>query len=106
MAKVMMAIKGLGLATVIAVAAVPSASSATTSISLSESLRSSNGAAFTVTAKPRARETCPSQPPWPRSRAGDGGPAVVPGKVAESLLLEMISGDKPAMPRRKRRSLK
>jgi mono/diheme cytochrome c family protein len=30
---------------------------------------------------------------------GDGGPAVVPGKPEESLLLEMVNGDKPEMPR-------
>src|SRR3954471_23524292 len=29
---------------------------------------------------------------------GDGGPAVVPGKAEESLLLEMVSGDEPEMP--------
>jgi hypothetical protein len=33
-------------------------------------------------------------------KGGDGGPAVVPGKLGESLLLEMISGDKPAMPQK------
>jgi hypothetical protein len=31
---------------------------------------------------------------------GDGGPAVVPGKPEESLLLEMIGGDPPEMPRK------
>jgi mono/diheme cytochrome c family protein len=29
---------------------------------------------------------------------GEGGPAIVPGKPDESLLVEMISGEKPAMP--------
>ena len=33
-------------------------------------------------------------------KGGDGGPAIVPGKPDESLLLEMISGDKPAMPQK------
>ncbi len=33
-------------------------------------------------------------------KGGDGGPAIVPGKPGESLLLQMISGDKPAMPRK------
>jgi mono/diheme cytochrome c family protein len=33
-------------------------------------------------------------------KGGDGGPAIVPGKPGESLLLEMISGEKPAMPRK------
>ena len=33
------------------------------------------------------------------SRGGDGGPAVVSGKPDESVLLEMISGDSPAMPK-------
>ncbi len=32
-------------------------------------------------------------------KGGDGGPAIVPGKPDESVLLEMISGDKPAMPK-------
>ena len=31
---------------------------------------------------------------------GDGGPAIVPGKPDESLLLEMIAGDPPEMPRK------
>jgi hypothetical protein len=33
-------------------------------------------------------------------KGGDGGPAIVPGKPGESLLLEMISGEKPAMPQK------
>ncbi len=33
-------------------------------------------------------------------KGGDGGPAIVPGKPGESLLLEMISGAKPAMPQK------
>ena len=33
-------------------------------------------------------------------KGGDGGPAIVPGKPDESVLLEMISGDKPAMPKK------
>ena len=33
-------------------------------------------------------------------KGGDGGPAIMPGKPDESLLLEMISGDKPAMPQK------
>lgn len=33
-------------------------------------------------------------------KGGDGGPAIVPGKPDESLLLTLISGDKPAMPRK------
>ncbi len=32
------------------------------------------------------------------SKGGDGGPAVVPGKPGESILVEMISGARPAMP--------
>ena len=36
------------------------------------------------------------------SKGGDGGPAVVPGKPDESLLLEMISGEKPAMPQKEK----
>ena len=36
------------------------------------------------------------------SKGGDGGPAVVPGKPDESLLIEMISGDKPAMPQKEK----
>ncbi len=36
------------------------------------------------------------------SRGGDGGPAVVPGKPDESVLLEMISGDRPAMPKKEK----
>jgi mono/diheme cytochrome c family protein len=35
-------------------------------------------------------------------KGGDGGPAVVPGKPDESLLVEMISGDKPAMPQKQK----
>ena len=35
-----------------------------------------------------------------RFKGGDSGPAVVPGKPDESLLLEMISGDPPAMPQK------
>ena len=31
---------------------------------------------------------------------GDSGPAVVPGEAEESLLLEMVSGDAPEMPRK------
>src|SRR5579875_1040368 len=33
-------------------------------------------------------------------RGGENGPAVVPGKPDESLLLEMVSGDAPEMPRK------
>jgi mono/diheme cytochrome c family protein len=33
-------------------------------------------------------------------KGGDGGPAVVPRKPQESLLLDMISGDQPEMPRK------
>ncbi|MHB1557264.1 MAG: DUF1553 domain-containing protein [Isosphaeraceae bacterium] len=33
-------------------------------------------------------------------RGGDSGPAVVPGKPAESPLVEMVSGDKPEMPQK------
>ena len=33
-------------------------------------------------------------------KGGDSGPAVVPGKPDESLLLEMISGDPPEMPKK------
>ena len=36
------------------------------------------------------------------SKGGDGGPAIVPGKSDESLLLEMISGEKPAMPQKEK----
>ena len=35
-------------------------------------------------------------------KGGDGGPAVVPGKPDLSLLLEMISGDRPAMPQKEK----
>ena len=35
-------------------------------------------------------------------KGGDSGPAVVPGKPDESLLLEMISGDQPAMPQKEK----
>ena len=31
---------------------------------------------------------------------GDQGPALVPGKAGDSLLLQQVSGDKPAMPRK------
>jgi len=33
-------------------------------------------------------------------KGGDGGPAVVPGKPEESLLLDMIGGDSPEMPQK------
>ncbi|MBS0261011.1 MAG: DUF1549 domain-containing protein [Planctomycetes bacterium] len=33
-------------------------------------------------------------------KGGENGPAVVPGKPADSLLIELVSGDKPAMPQR------
>ncbi len=33
-------------------------------------------------------------------KGGDGGPAVVPGKPEESLLVDMISGDPPEMPKK------
>ncbi len=33
-------------------------------------------------------------------KGGEGGPAIVPGKPDESLLVEMISGAKPAMPQK------
>jgi mono/diheme cytochrome c family protein len=35
------------------------------------------------------------------TRGGESGPAVVPGKVAESLLLDMISGKQPEMPKKR-----
>ena len=35
-------------------------------------------------------------------KGGDGGLAVVPGKPDEGLLLEMISGDRPAMPQKEK----
>jgi hypothetical protein len=35
-------------------------------------------------------------------RGGENGPAVVPGKPDESLLLEMVSGDAPEMPRKEK----
>ncbi|MBL8827893.1 MAG: DUF1553 domain-containing protein [Planctomycetaceae bacterium] len=34
-------------------------------------------------------------------RGGESGPAVVPGKVDESLLLDMIGGNSPAMPKKR-----
>ena len=37
---------------------------------------------------------------------GDGGPAIVPGKPEESLLLEMVAGEAPAMPRKGERLAK
>ena len=33
-------------------------------------------------------------------RGGKNGPAVVPGKPEESLLLDMVSGDAPVMPQK------
>ena len=36
------------------------------------------------------------------SKGGDGGPAVVPGKPDESILVEMISGARPAMPQKEK----
>ena len=35
-------------------------------------------------------------------RGGENGPAVVPGKPGESLMLEMVSGDAPEMPQKDR----
>ena len=35
-------------------------------------------------------------------KGGDGGPVVVPGKPDESTLVEMISGDRPAMPQKEK----
>ena len=35
-------------------------------------------------------------------KGGESGPAVVPGKPDESLLLEMISGDTPEMPQKEK----
>src|SRR4051812_28110281 len=32
-------------------------------------------------------------------KGGDGGPAVVPGEATKSLLVEMVSGAKPRMPK-------
>ena len=33
-------------------------------------------------------------------KGGDSGPAVVPGKPEESMLLDMIAGDPPEMPQK------
>ncbi len=61
----------------------------------------SNGAS---TATARRRRRAGSR--WHRGRrlfrGGDGGPAVVPGKPGESLLIEMVSGDAPEMPQKDR----
>ena len=65
------------------------------------SLRSLNGVASSVTAiwTQKANPSLAMPPPG-ALKGGDGGPAIVPGKPDESLLLEMISGDKPAMPQK------
>ena len=62
-------------------------------LSRARSRRSWNGGAFTATAQRRKRETCRWRRPPPRSKGGDSGPAIVPGKPDESLLLDMIAGD-------------
>src|SRR5215471_20202881 len=33
-------------------------------------------------------------------RGGEQGPALVPGKASDSLLLKLVSGDRPKMPRK------
>ncbi len=98
MAKMLKAIKILGLA--ISIAAAPSASSA-------------DDQYFTQRIAPILERRCvhchgDSTRKGNLSLAtasgafkgGDSGPAVVPGKPDESLLVEMISGDKPAMPQK------
>ena len=99
----MKAIVGFGLTTLIVLATAPSRRRSRRSVlPRTRSRRFSNGVASIATANVSPKGNLSLTTASGALKGGDGGPAVVPGKPDESLLLEMISGDKPAMPQKEK----
>jgi mono/diheme cytochrome c family protein len=100
MANVLKAINGFALAISIAVAAVPSANGADDQFFRLQIAPILERRCIHCHGDSTRKGNLSLTTAFGAFKGGDGGPAVVPGKLGESLLLEMISGDKPAMPQK------